>query len=193
MRQGVLHLGVDNLELGTQLVIAPSSRRGAPSEATRLASITRGPQLVHELSGDPPVDQHALHRAARLPGVEHGAPRNPARGARHVGIGQDDGRVVAAQFERHRDQALGGGLGDLAAGGRAAREDDAGAGPASIRAAPVAPSPCTMWNTSGGKPASAMVAASTSAIWVAYSDGLRITLLPAIKAATIGPRERYSG
>ena len=63
----------------------------------------------------------------------------------------------------------------------------------SISAAPVSPRPVATWKTSSGRPHSRSPSAISSEVSGVTSDGLRITLLPAISAGMQSPKELVSG
>ena len=52
------------------------------------------------------LDVHPLHRDAGLTRVEQCRPRDAVGGARKIGVGQDDGRVLAAQFDAAGNQSF---------------------------------------------------------------------------------------
>ena len=63
----------------------------------------------------------------------------------------------------------------------------------SISAAPVSPRPVAICRTSSGRPHSRSPSASSSEVSGVISEGLRITLLPAISAGMQSPKEFVSG
>ena len=65
--------------------------------------------------------------------------------------------------------------------------------PASTSAAPVAPSPVTIWNTPSGRPASAKSFASASPTNGVISLGFNTTAFPAMSACTVGFRLSTNG
>ena len=62
-----------------------------------------------------------------------------------------------------------------------------------MSAAPVAPSPVATWKTSSGRPHSRSMSAISSELSGVTSLGLRITLLPAIRAGMQSPKELAIG
>ena len=81
-------------------------------------------ELGDELVIDRGLDEDPLHRDADLAGVEHAAPGDAVGGAIHVGVGQHDRWILTAEFEAARDEPLGAGHRDLAAGARRSGEVD---------------------------------------------------------------------
>ena len=63
----------------------------------------------------------------------------------------------------------------------------------SISAAPVSPRPVAICRTFSGRPHSRRPSASSSEVSGVISEGLRITLLPAISAGMQSPKEFVSG
>ncbi len=63
----------------------------------------------------------------------------------------------------------------------------------SISAAPVAPRPVAICNTSAGRPLSRSPSASSIEVSGVTSEGFRITLLPAASAGMQSPKELISG
>ena len=63
-----------------------------------------------------------------------------------------------------------------------------------LSAAPASgPSPCTTLNTPGGRPASAVMSASSEAVSGAHSGGLATTVLPAARAGPMRQVASISG
>ncbi len=81
-------------------------------------------ELGDELVVDRGLDEDALHRNTHLTGVEHPAPGDAVGGTVDVGVGQHDGRVLAAQLQAARDEPLSARHRDFAAGARRPGEVD---------------------------------------------------------------------
>ena len=64
---------------------------------------------------------------------------------------------------------------------------------ASISATPVSPRPVATWKTSLGSPHCASPSASSNDVSGVTSEGLRTTLLPAIRAGIASPKELMIG
>src|SRR2546427_10926657 len=121
-RDGVLHVALDLLDLGRE-------GHGADLDHARVGrALADLADLVHHLPNEGVVhrglDVDALDRDADLPRVHPAAVDARARGALQVRVAEHDHRVLAAELEGDGLQQLPAALGDLAAGGDAAREAD---------------------------------------------------------------------
>ena len=146
---GVLDVGGHGVELGLRderaHVDAPVE---AGAERHRLGA---GDEGVDEAVVDLVGDEEALHRDAELPGVGEHGPYGALRRAVHVGVAQDEHRVLAAQLQRAADQPVGALAGDQPAGGGGAGEADV-VGGADQRAADLGAGPGHDLPQVGGDP-----------------------------------------
>ena len=137
-------------------VSAPSSMTGPTSvlslagSSTWSASIAAG-EAVAELRVDRVLDDDPARRGALLAGVPHGGVRDGRGGPVQVGVGQDDGRVLAAHLGLHPAAALGRPSADLRPTSDEPVKEMAATPGWSISAPAVVAPPSTTWNTSGGR------------------------------------------
>ena len=73
---------------------------------------------------DAAVDEEAAARGAALPGIAEDRRDRPRHRLGQIGVGEDDAGRLAAQFQRHLLDRVGGQAQDLAAGHRLAGEAD---------------------------------------------------------------------
>jgi hypothetical protein len=113
-----------------QLLHARELRRGVDRAELRVgleaAADLHLPRDLGERVDDGPVHilvhVEALDRDAHLSRVREGAPEEPRRDLRRVDVAEHDGRVVAAELERHALQVVRRGAHDLLPGRDAAGE-----------------------------------------------------------------------
>jgi len=97
---------------------------GVRQPATQLAPLCDARDAVDELVVDVAVDQGAVGGRADLARVREDARRDPVDRVLQVGVGVDDRRVLAAEFEGDGREGRGRGLHHALAGGDAAGEGD---------------------------------------------------------------------
>ena len=130
--------------------------------------------------------QRALDRAAALAGVGEGRPRGAAHGAREVGVGQHEHRVLAVErrTERVRPRAH---ASPTSRPARAEPVKRTWATGAETSAAPVSVWPWTTASRPSGSPARAKTRAIRSPHSGTWGEGLSTTPLPAMSATATSP------
>ena len=170
--------------------LGASSSTCAPTAAAGMVAALSA-KLADEFVGDRIDDDDPLGRHADLAGVHERAERRGLHRFVEIGVLEHDQRRLAAEFEQHRLQMLGGALGDDPADrGRSGEVDPPHRRMVDQRADDVAASSgalVTRLTTPSGKPASAN--ASTISAWVRgqRSDALRITVLPQASGVAMAP------
>jgi hypothetical protein len=104
--------------------LTASSTRPCTVFIAGLQSIGLGGELLRELVGDRPFDEHLSCGHADLPLVEERAEGRRVHRVLEVGVRKDDDRVVAAELEHDPLQVPAGRLGELATDVRGAGEVD---------------------------------------------------------------------
>ena len=116
-RDGLVDVALDDADLGVGGHRAQVVGEAGVGLAALLQLADVGGQFRHELVVHRRLDVDPLDGYTDLAGVEERPPGDAVGGPVQIGVGQHDGRVLAAEFQAARDQPLSAGRRHLLAGG----------------------------------------------------------------------------